>query len=371
MSEQIAMRIAGDLGLPDLVDTLADKVSGADLHSLMLMVLKRRVAAMNASQLTQLSAVTKTCDLDARLLNKVECLAYETASDFEARELSPLMPLGAVSVLTGLDQGNVLSTVRAFECAADPTVSLALECSRRRKNIADRKETVRLCTNQRVVRFPLPQHPDYTAHFKLFSMVTSGRDSGSFAFELAALKEHIGFYLDFLLNLQKSEFAFADVVVEISDTRVVAHLCDKFKIDFDQIKSVVRARDSSSAARVIDQYENTWPKIIAKPAEELASYDLPAHLVMQLKLLEEKIVAPLQVEYEHVRVQFNMQRLTGLAYYKGPCFHIKMKNSLGDQFMLADGGFVNWTQQLLADKKERLMTSAIGTELICRAFRGK
>ncbi|GEM_PF-947727 len=50
MSEQIAIRIAGDLGSPDLVETLAYKVSGADLHSLMLAILKRRVAAMNSSQ---------------------------------------------------------------------------------------------------------------------------------------------------------------------------------------------------------------------------------------------------------------------------------------------------------------------------------
>ncbi|MDQ5937177.1 MAG: hypothetical protein QG574_4536, partial [Cyanobacteriota bacterium erpe_2018_sw_21hr_WHONDRS-SW48-000092_B_bin.40] len=35
---------------------------------------------------------------------------------------------------------------------------------------------------------------------------------------------------------------------------------------------------------------------------------------------------------------------------------------------LADGGFVDWTQLLLGDTKERLMTSAIGTELICRLF---
>jgi len=45
-----------------------------------------------------------------------------------------------------------------------------------------------------------------------------------------------------------------------------------------------------------------------------------------------------------------------------------MKNHAGESFMLADGGFVDWTQILLGDTKERLMTSAIGTELICRLF---
>jgi DNA invertase Pin-like site-specific DNA recombinase len=41
---------------------------------------------------------------------------------------------------------------------------------------------------------------------------------------------------------------------------------------------------------------------------------------------------------------------------------------LARQFALADGGFVNWTRRLLGDSKERLMTSAIGAELICRLF---
>jgi hypothetical protein len=47
---------------------------------------------------------------------------------------------------------------------------------------------------------------------------------------------------------------------------------------------------------------------------------------------------------------------------------MKAKNDRGEQFALADGGFVNWTRRLLGDSKERLMTSAIGAELICRLF---
>jgi hypothetical protein len=63
-----------------------------------------------------------------------------------------------------------------------------------------------------------------------------------------------------------------------------------------------------------------------------------------------------------------MHRLTGLGYYQGPCFHVRVKNESEQSFMLADGGFVSWTQLLLADSKERLMTSAIGTEMMCRVF---
>jgi hypothetical protein len=88
-----------------------------------------------------------------------------------------------------------------------------------------------------------------------------------------------------------------------------------------------------------------------------------------MELLRENVCGPLQAEHSGVRFEFNLHRLTGLGYYEGPCFHIKLKNNLGQEFMLADGGLVNWTQRLLGDNKERLMTSGIGIELMCRVFR--
>jgi hypothetical protein len=108
-------------------------------------VLKRRVGKIESSHLTRPNAVTQPCELDGRLLNEVERVSYGVAPQFEAIELAPLAPLGAIATLTGLDQGNVLSAIRAFECASDPTVGLALECVYRRKDITGRKETTRLC----------------------------------------------------------------------------------------------------------------------------------------------------------------------------------------------------------------------------------
>jgi hypothetical protein len=369
MNEQIAQRIARQVGVSNLAELLSDKVSGSDLHSLLLAVLKRRVGKMDVSKLTQPSPVNEPCNLDARLLNKLEQIAYETASAFEAIELSPLSPLGAVAVLSGLDQGNVLSTVRAFECASDPTIGLALECARRRKNPPDRKDPTLLCTSQRVVRFPMPETPGFTAHFKLFGLVSAGRDVGSFTFEAHALRQHIDLYLSLLSKLAAADFAFEDIVVELSDTRVVSHLCSKFNISRDDIKTSVRARDPNSSTRLLEQQSSLWQKVVTKPAEELTQYHLPKHLIMQLTLLEEAVCAPLAAAHKDVRFEFNMHRLTGLGYYEGPCFHIRLKNDRGEGFMLADGGFVAWTQQLLGDGKERLMTSAIGTELMCRIFR--
>jgi hypothetical protein len=368
MSEQIAQRIIRDLGVDDLVDLLSEKLSGAELHSLLLTVLKRRVGKIESSHLTRPNAVTQPCELDGRMLNEVERVSYSVAPQFEAMELAPLIPLGAIATLTGLDQGNVLSAIRAYECASDPTVGLALECVRRRKDITGRKETTRLCASQRVVRFPAPKKAGFTAHFKLFSLVSAARDKGSFSFETAALGEHIGSYLALLARLVEMDFRFEDVEVELSDTRVVAHLCSVFGISRDEIRASVRARDSESSERLIEKRSGAWPRSVTEPCEDLAQFDLPKHLIVQMGLLEQYVCAPLREGCEGVRLSFNLRRLTGLGYYEGPCFHIKAKNDRGELFALADGGFVNWTQRLLGDSKERLMTSAVGAELMCRLF---
>lgn len=378
MNDDITRRIARELGLPDLSGILSERLSGADLHSLLLGVLKRRVEAIPFSKLSEANSAIRATDLDGRLLHKVEQIQFETASEFEVIEVSPVVPLGTVRLLTGLDQANVLSTIRAFECASDPTIGMALECARRRKNPSNRRgragktESTRLCTSQRVLRFPIPQKAGFTAHFKLFCLVTAGRDTGSFSFETATLREHIDFYLTFLSRLPESDlgFSFKDISVEVSDTRVVSHLCSTAAVDRDEVRSSVRARDHDSARKILEKYAVSWPATFDDdPAAELAAFDVPPHMIAWLKLLKDQICGRLKAKHASVDFAFNLHRLTGLGYYDGPCFHIKLKNAAGESFMLADGGLVNWTQRLLGDSKERLMTSAIGTELLCRMFR--
>ena len=378
MEEKIAGRSIKSPGFIDLGNVLATELSGSQLHSLLLGVFKRRVHDMQPSALVAQNAVTRPCDLDGRLLNAVERLAYDAAANFESIELSPLSPLGAVSVLAKLDLGNVLSTIRAFECASDPTIGMALECAKRRKDQSRRLVMDRLCTNQRVVRFPVPDKPGFTAHFKLFSLVSAGRDGGSFTFESLSLREHIDSYLSLLMSLSvplksqsqlTSVFGFEKIVVEISHTSLVEHLCKKFEVDRDEIRANVRARDASSTAKIMEQYKISWPADTTDPVQDLLDCELPAHLLTQLKIILQEVTKPLAKKFPQVVFRFNLHRLTGLGYYQGPCFHLKAQNAIGETYMLADGGSVDWTRTLLSDQKERLMTSAIGTEMLCRMFR--
>ncbi len=365
----LAKQIAQKHGQNDLLELLSKELSGSQLHTVLLTAIKERIKEQSLTDLSKISKVTQACNLDGRLLHQVEGMAYQNAKDYRVVELAPLNPLGTTNQLSGLDQGNILSTIRAFEVASDPTIGLALHCAHLRKSQEQRKNSLRLCTSQRVVRFPEPTNPAYTAHFKLFSMVDSGRDRGSFGFELDALKSQLTVYLELLKALGQCGFSHKDIVVELSDTRVVKALALSHGVDSDKIKSMVRASDSDSAARLLAQYQKIWVKAPTNIDDELGQYNLPAHHLLQLKALQKEVMEPLSSIYPGVGFCFNLHRLTGLNYYQGPTLHIKLQNQLNQTFMVADGGFVDWTQRLLTDKKERLLTSAIGIELLCRVFK--
>jgi hypothetical protein len=64
-----------------------------------------------------------------------------------------------------------------------------------------------------------------------------------------------------------------------------------------------------------------------------------------------------------VDVTDDPDRKTGRGYYTGLCFKV-----FTDGTELADGGFVDWTQALLGNRKERLMISGIGLDRLATAL---
>src|SRR5262249_23591603 len=60
-------------------------------------------------------------------------------------------------------------------------------------------------------------------------------------------------------------------------------------------------------------------------------------------------------------------RESGRGYYRDVCFKIYATDQTGEEMEVGDGGMVDWTQQLLADRKERLLIGALGLERLCLA----
>jgi len=96
--------------------------------------------------------------LDQRMLHRLDGLALDAASEFEAIQLSPVAPLGACSALAPTSQDRTLTAMRATEVVSDPTNVLALECARRLAGAP--AADLRLCTVHQVLRAQrLPGRP--------------------------------------------------------------------------------------------------------------------------------------------------------------------------------------------------------------------
>ncbi len=98
-------------------------------------------------------------------------LALEKLDDeFRTLELPPLAPIGLNSVITSIDQKNVISTSRNVEVVSDALPILAIEYDRlRRKEVGDKKDSypIHLYTSQRMTRAQnFERIEGFKSHFK-------------------------------------------------------------------------------------------------------------------------------------------------------------------------------------------------------------
>lgn len=367
MSSKILRRIAAATGVPRLADILAEELSGSDLQSLLLHVFQRRAGGLREHGLMAASerALLAPSGVSARRLNQFDQAAFTVAGSFEAVDLSPAAPLGLNHVLGEIDQNNVLSTIRNAEVLGDPTPALALECARRRQDVKLRAaSSVRLCASARVIRLQPFDFPGYTPHFRLFALVTAGRDRGSHAFEIQHLKEHIRFYLELCRALNQIGFSLTTPLVEISDVAVAEALLSRAGIGLEQVRAVIRAHKPGESERFLAERGVNLPEDVGDPAKEVWGID-SQHRLARVK---SDIFDPLAREFREACFAFNLARLEGLGYYRGLCLRISPRAPDGNRYPVIDGGFTDWTARLLQDRKERLLATGIGTEFVCSRY---
>jgi hypothetical protein len=369
MESKITRRILAETGIPRLFSVLAEELPAGDLQSLLLEVYQARARTIREPDLlvrSKRSALTAPSSVDARHLNTFDRVAFQTAVDFEAVELSPVCPLGTAAVLGGIDQNNVLTMIRNAEVLGDSTPALALECARRRRELTERTpKPVRLASSQRVVRLQPFDVPGFTPHFRLFALVSAGRDTGSHSFEVQHLGEHVRFYLSLFRALNQEGFQLTSPLVEISDLRMSESLLNAAGISREQVREMVRAHIPGGSERFLGERGITLPAQVVSPKDEL-----PESIPQQrLQLLKERIVDALAPNFPEAEFRFNLARLEGLGYYTGLCLRISPMAPDGVRYPITDGGFTDWTARLLQDKKERLLTTGIGSEFVCRRYR--
>lgn len=314
MSEMIE-RIEREVGVPGLVSLLSERLSPSDLQSLMLEIYRHRAAQREpAHLLSDYESNRFVCpsEIDPHPLLEWEKIAYESLPpEFEGMILSPVCPLGTSSTIAPITQDWALATSRNTEVVSDSTNVMALECAlRRRALLTDNPkstEAIHLAAAHRLLRTIKFDDPHSYSHFSVFSLCSAGRDRGDLKFELQALRLHIHFYVNALQ-------AFLG----------------------EDLPLILRITDFGSGDRT--------------------------------SLLDSEILIPTQDQFLDVRCEFNNERTSGRGYYDEICFHIDATTASGEILNVADGGVVDWTQQLLSNKKERLVISGIGSDRVCTAF---
>lgn len=190
-------RVRDAVGGSDVLDLLGRRLPGADLTTLLLEVLRLRAARRAPAEVLKRYREDRFVAPAAvpfhRLRRVEDALLASLPEDVEPVTLAPLAPLGTHSVVAGVPQNNVVSTVRGTEVAADPTNGLALAAAHRRS--ASDAGDVRLAAIQRVVRAQrfAAAAP---AHFSLFALVSAGRDTGNLAFERRHAAEQLRVWTD-------------------------------------------------------------------------------------------------------------------------------------------------------------------------------
>ncbi|HSS97980.1 MAG TPA: hypothetical protein VLK33_13160 [Terriglobales bacterium] len=314
-ANKILERIEREIGVPGLVNLLAERLTPTDLQSVMLEVYRQRAQRQQPANLLsdfESNRFVRPSTADPIRLLAWEQIAFAQLPDgFEALALSPVCPLGTNSAIALVDQNRVLSTIRNTEVVSDSTNVLTLECALVRKKLLranpKSKEQVHRAASHRLLRTQNYNDPNSIAHFSAFALCSAGQDQGNLQFELATLATHIQFYLRAL-----RAFLGVNLPLRVAVT------------DFGTVDRGTRLAD--------------------------------------------QLFAPIQSTFPDVACAIDDGRESGRDYYADLCFHVYAAEQSGEWLELADGGVVNWTQTLLSNAKERCVISGIGSERVCSAF---
>ncbi|MGR6318473.1 hypothetical protein Q2K19_00430 [Micromonospora soli] len=172
----------------------------ADLRTLLLTVARDRAAAVRPPDVVRrwrADRFVRAAEVDPRTLARVEARVWELLpADVAGIELSPVAPLGTCAAVAPVSQHRIVTTMRGTEVVSDPTNALAVEAAVRRGRHAE----VHLAAAHRVLRAQ-DFGPGASAHFRLFTLVSTARDAGSGRTEARLLVRHLAFWRTVLAEL--------------------------------------------------------------------------------------------------------------------------------------------------------------------------
>jgi hypothetical protein len=282
-------------------DALAERLAPTDLRTVLLDVAQTRAAAVTPADLTRRwrdDRFVRPATCDPRELAAVEAELWRLLPpEFDGVELSPVVPLGTCSAVAPVSQNRVVSTVRSTEVLSDATNALAIEAAVRRQR-QPRSGEVHLAASHRHLRAQV-FGPGFSAHFRLFALVSSAREVGSGRTPARLLARHLDYWRAVLAALAPT--AAPQVEYTVLDSPVV----------HERLADTVRPGLARTTAAV---------PLIEEPG-----------------------------------------RARGRGYYTDLALRLTAKDGT-EAVELGDGGFTTWTAQLMNDAKERCLVSCLATE---------
>ena len=193
---------------------LEEELDPSDLNTLLMALSRVRASAVSPARLVQRWAqdrFVRPSSSDPRHVWRVESQLWDLLPrHFDGIDLSPVTPLATCSAVAPVDQNLIISTAWGTEVVSDPTNVLALETAFRRKR--DPARPVHIAACHRVVRAQPFQGEDLLQHFRLFALVSSGRDRGSGSTEAEMLTSHLRYWMQAITEIAPD----ANLVVQFS-----------------------------------------------------------------------------------------------------------------------------------------------------------
>jgi len=200
----ITKRLLTQFGDMELIEKLS-ALPNADFNSLLLEIFQSRARGKTPTETVkafQANRFSVPSALDPVAYHVLETAFLSAAQKFDIKPvlLSPAAPFASSSVFGCVSQNNVVSAVRGTEIVSDPTNMLAIIIAEKLKHKKVENTTpIHYCTTARVLRAQaFPNTGRHFAHFGIFCIVSSGKDSGSYGCERALMQKQLSFYKELL-----------------------------------------------------------------------------------------------------------------------------------------------------------------------------
>ncbi|MCU6794049.1 hypothetical protein OB236_18260 [Paenibacillus sp. WQ 127069] len=297
-------RILQQSGNEDLLEIWSKEASLSDINSFLLELFRNKTDSASPGDLLNKYAANsfvQPAAVNPIALKQLEItlLQIAEAASFPAIQLSPVAPLGSCSVVATADQNKIISALRGTEVVADATNLLALH----------------MCTLLKARKASNEEQP--------LQFSTTHRHVRAQTFNFPGALTHFSLFCMVTSGRDKGSYTFEKKAL-LDHINVYQQI---FKTVFDvNIEVQFNQRDGYTdgaglIARLSDYLREMMPDIV---------------------------------------VSENSNK-TDNRYYKGVQFTI-IAMIRGQEVRIGDGGLVDWSQQLLGNRKERMMISAIGLD---------